>query len=78
METNIFAEVRTDFFDEETNRISIDAWRTFDNDEEGKVLGWIDAETQQVIWAKDTTAEEKNCPLVKEEIKNALEELKNE
>lgn len=65
-----FGEVRIDFFDEDTNKWSIDAWVTDDDNEEGKVIGTIDAETLEV---KITNNLAKNDEVVFDAIKSFLE-----
>ena len=52
----MYAEVRIDFFDESTNKWSIDAWKTADTDEEGVVVAEIDDETLEITW-RDKMAE---------------------
>lgn len=63
-----FTDVRMDFFDEQTNRTSIDAWFTDDENEEGRVLGWFDHTQNEIVWANDTTEEEKADDLLQETI----------
>ena len=71
---NIFSEVRMDFYNDIANRTSIDAWKTADDNEEGVVLGWFDHNTNQIVWAKDTTLEERTDPLVVETIVDFMNE----
>lgn len=71
---SIFSEVRMDFYDDIAELTSIDAWKTADDNEEGVVLGWFDHDTNKIIWAKDTTLEEKTDPLVVEAIVNFMNE----
>lgn len=59
-----FKEVRMDFVNEETNRVSIDAWTSDNAEEEGRVLGEFDLNDRKVYWREDTTAIERADPLV--------------
>ena len=43
-----YAEIRNDFFDEEENKIYIDAWFTDDDNEEGVVIAKVDMTTKAV------------------------------
>lgn len=59
-----FKEVRMDFINEETNRVSIDAWETANDNEEGRVLGEFDLNDRKIYWREETTGVERVDPLV--------------
>lgn len=46
--TSKWTEIRCDYFDEENGTYSVDAWRTYDENEEGKVIAKIDLYNQTV------------------------------
>lgn len=43
-----YAEIRTNYIDEENNVICIDAWKTIDGNEEGAVIAKIHINTKTV------------------------------
>ena len=63
MESN-FAEVKITHQDEETGRYAVDAWRTSDPNEGGRVLAEIDMDSRKVLWREDTNAHERTDPKV--------------
>ena len=69
-----FTEVKTSFEDEESGQVAIDAWRTLDDGEVGRVLGWYDPVSDEVAWKDDVTDAEKNDSLVQEKIALLREE----
>lgn len=64
-----YGEIRTDYVNEEENKIYVDGWRTkTKGDEEGEVIAKIDIETCEVEWIKENR---KN----NEEVQNAINEV---
>lgn len=59
-----FAEVKITHFDDIKNRWMVDAWRTSDPNEEGRVLCEIDPVTKKPHWREDTNAHERTDPKV--------------
>ena len=45
---NKWAEVRSDYYDEEEGKFYIDAWKTYDANEEGRVIAKVDYITEKV------------------------------
>ena len=43
-----WAEIRNNYCDEEEGKVYIDAWRTCNGDEEGKVIAKVDYKTKEV------------------------------
>lgn len=66
MATSKFKEVRMNFVNEETKCVSIDAWETDNDNEEGRVLGEFDLNDRKVYWREDATAMDRVDPLVME------------
>lgn len=64
MALNIFYQIKLGFYHPNTYIHSIKAYRNSD-EKECKILGWVDFDTQQVVWDHETTEAEKNCPLTK-------------
>lgn len=73
-----FAEIRMDFYNDQTNKTSIDAWHTDDDNEEGRVLGWYNHTTNSIEWSNDITEEEKSDPYLAETINDFTQSLENE
>ena len=66
-----WTEIRCDFFDEEEERWLVDAWKTGDDNEEGKVIAKI-SETGEVVYLD---AEAKDDEYAKEVIAEKLKDL---
>ena len=47
---SIWAEIRNDFFDEDSREISIDAWRTDDVNEEGEVIAKVNVDSLRILY----------------------------
>lgn len=45
-----WSEIRCNFYDEQDGFWRVDAWKTNDNDEEGKVIAMIDSVTSRVVY----------------------------
>lgn len=43
-----WAEIRNDFYDDEEQKVYIDAWETDDDNEEGTVIAKVDYKTKEV------------------------------
>lgn len=69
---SLFGEVRITHIDEDANIAYIDAWKTCDDEEEGRVLGTINLLNKKVSWREETTEAERIDPLVVEEIREFL------
>lgn len=49
-QTEVYGEVRCDYLNEEDNWWCIDAWKTADDNEEGEVVGWVDAVSGNIYY----------------------------
>lgn len=43
-----YGEVRNDYYDEDERKVYIDAWETYDDDEEGVVIATVNYKTKEV------------------------------
>lgn len=51
--SSIYAEVRNNFYDEEENKVYIDAWKTPDDNEEGIVVAKVDVKTKEIEYLEE-------------------------
>ena len=51
MSMSKWAEIRTDFVDDDDNFLRVDAWKTDTGDEEGEVIAYIDTLSGRIIYA---------------------------
>ena len=49
-----WAEIRNDYYDEEEEKVYIDAWKTCNDNEEGKVIAKIDYKTKEIQYLNET------------------------
>ena len=68
MANSIFSQVKIDFYNPENNHWYVDAYKTDDPMEEGRVLAEIDLDKKKVYWRDDTIAKERVDMLVMETI----------
>lgn len=68
-----YAEIRTEFTDEDINVTSIDGWKTDDENEGGTTLAVVCRDTGKVIWFNN---DERLNPQVRQVIYEVLLELK--
>ena len=73
-----FSEVRIDSYDEDKNIVFIDAWKTSDDNEEGKVLGEINLYTNKITLREGVDESVLNDPLVKEKYEEFCKEIELE
>ena len=48
-----YGEVRNDYYDEEEHKVYIDAWLTYDDNEEGAVVAKVNYKTKEVEYLDD-------------------------
>lgn len=53
-QSEVYGEVRCDYLNEEDNWWCIDAWKTSDDNEEGEVVGWVDAVSGNIYYKHET------------------------
>jgi len=53
-QSEVYGEVRCDYLNEEDNWWCIDAWKTADDNEEGEVVGWVDAVSGNIYYKHET------------------------
>jgi hypothetical protein len=73
--TPIFAELRNDHHDDETNCIVIDGWKTTDDNEQGTVVARICLDTYKVWWTDQLYAHDASCTAI---VKGTIEKHKQE
>ena len=49
-QSELYGEVRCDYLNEENGWWCIDAWKTANDDEEGEVVGWVDAKSGNIYY----------------------------
>lgn len=64
-----YSEVRNNFYDDIQKKVCIDAWKSDDDNEEGRVIAKIDVETKEVEYI-DMDA--KSDPYAQEKIRESL------
>lgn len=74
-EKSLFSEVRCDYIDESDGFWRVDAWKTDDDNEEGKVIALIDSLTARVVYVDNVARMD---PLVDEVIAEKRKELEKE
>ena len=70
-----WAEIRIDYLDEETNFWSVDAWKTTDDNEDGRVIAYIDNHSGRVVYTDPLARIDKYA---QEEIAAKVAEIKKE
>ena len=53
-QSEVYGEVRCDYLNEENGWWCIDAWKTADDNEEGEVVGWVDAVSGNIYYKHET------------------------
>lgn len=48
-----YGEVRNDYYDEDECKVYIDAWETYDDDEEGVIIATVNYKTKEVEYFDD-------------------------
>lgn len=69
-----WAEIRNDFCNEDEGKVYIDAWKTCNDNEEGKVIAKIDYKTKEIEYLNDAAKTDKYAQEVINEI---LEDIDN-
>lgn len=69
-----FAEVRCNYFNEDFNCWTVDAWKTDDGDEEGEVVAYIYPNTKEVKIVAKCLEDEYVLEVIKEKLKEILSE----
>lgn len=73
-ESEDYAEVRSDYYDEAKGATAIDTWKTADDNEEGHTVAYV-YDDGNIEWI-DPAA--KNSKIVNEEIQNVINDSKNQ
>lgn len=68
MAQSLFSQVKIDFYNDDNNHWYVDAYKTPNPNEEGRVLAEIDLDKKKVYWRDDTTTAERVDMLVMETI----------
>lgn len=53
-QSEVYGEVRCDYLNEEDNWWCIDAWKTAGDNDEGEVVGWVDAVSGNIYYKHET------------------------
>lgn len=69
-----WTEIRNNFCDEEEGKVYIDAWKTCNENEEGKVIAKVDYKTKEVDYLDDAA---KTDGYAQEVIKEVLDSINN-
>lgn len=48
-----YGEVRNDYYDEEEYKVYIDAWETYDDNEEGTIIATVNYKTKEIEYFDD-------------------------
>lgn len=67
-------EIRNDYCDEEEGKVYIDAWKTSNGNEEGKVIAKVDYKTKEIEYLNDAA---KTDEYAQEVIKEVLDSIDN-
>ena len=67
-------EIRNNYCDEEEGRVYIDAWKTSNGNEEGKVIAKIDYKTKEIEYLNEAA---KTDEYAQEVIKEVLDSIDN-
>lgn len=70
-----YSEVRNDYYDEEDHFYRIDAWKTGDDNEDGKVIAVVHYPSADVYYIEP---EAMSSPMAQEAIKERVEAIKLE
>ena len=65
-------EIRNDFRNEDEGKVYIDAWKTYSDNEEGKVIAKVDYKTKEVEYLNDAA---RTDSYAQEIINEVLEEI---
>lgn len=66
-----YGEVRNDYYDEVENKVYIDAWFTYDDNEEGIVVAKVNYKTKEVEYLdEDARTDEYVQEVINETLKN--------
>lgn len=69
-----YGEVRNDYYDEEECKVYIDAWKTYDDDEEGIVVAKVNYKTKEVEYLDEDARTDE---YVQEVINETLDNIDN-
>jgi len=67
-------EIRNDYCDEEESKVYIDAWKTSNGNEEGKVIAKVDYKTKEIEYLNEAA---KTDEYAQEVIKEVLDGIDN-
>lgn len=67
-------EIRNDYCDEEEGKVCIDAWKTSNGNEEGKVIAKVDYKTKEIEYLNEAA---KTDEYAQEIIKEVLDSIDN-
>ena len=67
-------EIRNDYCDEEEGKVYIDAWKTSNGNEEGKVIAKVDYKTKEIEYLNEAA---KTDEYAQEVIKEVLDSIDN-
>ena len=70
---NKWKEIRNNFFDEEERCISIDGWKTKNNNEEGKVIAKVYVDTKKIEYIDETAKLDKYAQEIIEETRSIID-----
>lgn len=69
-----YGEVRNDYYDEKESKVYIDAWFTYDDNEEGIVVAKVNYKTREVEYLDDDARTDE---YVQEVINETLDDIDN-
>jgi hypothetical protein len=69
-----YGEVRNDYYDEEESKVYIDAWFTYDDNEEGVVVAKVNYKTREVEYLDEDARTDE---YVQEVINETLDDIDN-
>lgn len=69
-----WAEIRNDYCDEEEGKVYIDAWKTCNDNEEGKVIAKVDYKTKEIQYLNEAA---KTDDYAQEIINETLNDIDN-
>lgn len=69
-----WAEIRNDYCDEEEGKVYIDAWKTYNVNEEGKVIAKVDYKTKEIQYLNEAA---KTDDYAQEIINETLNDIDN-
>lgn len=68
-----WAEIRNDFCDEDEGKVFIDAWKTCNDDEEGKVIAKVNYKTKEIEYLDKKARTDSYVQEVIKEVLNAID-----